>query len=152
MPKKSLLIQCALLVLLTLVLLWSVPVTADQHQPAAAVKNIYVCGCGPAANCNAIANQPGKAPCGKPLIEKQVLREDADKIYVCACADDCKCSLNVNEPSKCACGKELRAYPKTGEMGCAHGMPMGGGCDKHCDSCPKKANCAGCPNMPAAAK
>lgn len=152
MPKKSLLIQCALLVLLTLVLLWTVPVTADQHQPAAAVKNVYVCGCGPAANCNAIADQPGKAPCGKPLIEKQVLREDADKIYVCACADDCKCSLNLNEPSKCACGKELRAYPKTGEMGCAHGMPKGGGCDKHCDSCPNKADCSCCAKMPAAAK
>jgi len=143
MRKQSLLIQCALMVLVTLVLLWTVPATATQHESAAAsVKNVYVCGCGTAAKCDKIADQPGNAPCGKPLIEKQVLKEDADHVYVCACADDCKCALNQADPSKCACGKELRAYPKgDAKMGCAHGMDAGG-CDKPC---------ANCPNRPAAA-
>lgn len=139
--KKPLLIQCALMVLLTLVLLWTVPATADHHMAAGdAVKNVYVCGCGPAAKCDTVSEQPGKAPCGKPLIEKQVLKEDADKIYVCACGPECKCGLNQADPAKCACGKELRAYPKAVKPGCAHGMGAGG-CDKPC-----------CAKMPADAK
>jgi len=134
MPKKSLLIQCVLMVLFTLVLLWNVPATADD-----AAKNVYVCGCGPATNCDKIADQPVTAPCGKPLIEKQVLKEDADKVYVCACPEGCKCGLNQVDPTKCACGKELRAYPKkAGKPGCAHGMQPGGGCEKPCATpCPK---------------
>jgi len=129
MPKKSLLIQCALMVLFTLVLLWTVPATATD-----AAKHVYVCGC-----CDLVTDQPGKTPCGMPLIEKQVLKEDADKIYVCNCAEGCKCGLNQADPTKCACGKELRAYPKTGKADCAHGMPAG--CDKPC-----------CAKQPAAAK
>ncbi len=152
MPKKPLVQQCLLMIMAILVLLWTVPATATHHEPAAAVKNVYICGCGPAAKCDTIADQPGKAPCGMPLIETQVLKEDADKIYVCACGDNCKCSLNQADPSKCACGKELRAYPKNGKMGCAHGMQMAAGCDKKCDSCPKKADCGGCPKMQAAPK
>ena len=54
--KKSLLIQCALMVLFTLVLLWTVPATA-----ADAAKHVYVCGC-----CEMVSDQPGKAPCGMP--------------------------------------------------------------------------------------
>lgn len=132
--KKSLLIQCALMVLFTFVLLWTVPATADD-----AARNVYVCGCGPAANCDKIADQPGNAPCGKPLIEKQVLKEDADKLYICACPEGCKCGLNQADPTKCACGKELRAYPKDRKFGCAHGMQPGGGCDKPCATpCPKQ--------------
>ena len=136
MLKKSLLIQCALMVLFTLLLLWTVPATAAHHLPAAdavkadAVKNVYICGCGPACGCNTVAAQPGNCPCGKPLIEKQVLKEDADKVYVCACEGDCKCGLNQTDPTKCACGKELRAYPKVAKPDCAHGMPAG--CDKPC--------------------
>ena len=43
--KKSLLIQCALMVLFTLVLLWTVPATADHHLKAAdAVKADAVTG------------------------------------------------------------------------------------------------------------
>lgn len=131
MSKSSLAIQCALMVLLSLVLLWTVPAAADHHMKAAeAPKTVYICGCGPAANCNAVSEQPGKAPCGMPLIEKQVLKEDAENYYVCACPEGCKCGLNAADPTKCACGKELRAYPKAGKAGCAHGMPMG--CDKPC--------------------
>lgn len=150
MLKKSLMAQCALMVLFTLVLLWTVPATADD-----AAKNVYICGCGTAAKCNAVSDQPGNAPCGKPLIEKQVLKEDADNLYVCACADDCRCGLNQADPAKCACGKELRAYPKAGKVGCAHGIQMGGkggGCDKPCPQgmpadCGK--NCAACPKRAA---
>jgi len=141
MLKKSLSVQCALMVLFTLFLLWTVPATADHHMKAGdAVKNVYVCGCGAAAKCDKIADQPGNAPCGKPMIETQVLKEDADKVYVCACGDNCKCALNQADPTKCACGKELRAYPKAGKMGCAHGMGAGG-CDAPC-----------CAKQPAAAK
>jgi len=125
MLKKSLLTQCVLMVLLTLVLLWTVPATATD-----AVKNVYICGCGPACGCNMMAEKPGACPCGKPMIETQVLKEDADKVYVCACGDRCKCALNQAEPTKCSCGKELRAYPKAGNPGCAHAMPSG--CDKPC--------------------
>ena len=146
MLKKSLLIQCALMVLFTLLLLWTVPATADHHLPAAdavkadAIKNVYICGCGPACGCNTVAAQPGNCPCGKPLIEKQVLKEDADKVYVCACPEGCKCGLDQADPTKCACGKELRAYPKAGKHGCAHGMGAGA-CDAPC-----------CAKQPAAAK
>jgi hypothetical protein len=141
MLKKSLAIQCALMVLFTLILLWTVPATADHHMQAAnAVKNVYICGCGPACGCNMMAEQPGNCPCGKPMIEKQVLKEEADKVYVCACADNCKCGLNQADPAKCACGKELRAYPKAGKAGCAHGMGAGG-CASPC-----------CARQPAAAK
>jgi hypothetical protein len=140
MPKQSLLIQCALVVLFSLVLLWTVPASADQQVNAAAeVKTVYICGCGPACGCNMMVEKPGNCPCGKPMIEKQVLKEDADKVYVCACEGDCKCGLNQADPTKCACGKELRAYPKANRPGCAHGMPAG--CDKPC-----------CSKAPAAAK
>jgi len=136
MLKKSLLIQCALVVMAALVLLWTVPATADHHQAAAeAVKNVYICGCGSAANCDALAEQPGKAPCGKPLIEKQVLKEDADNFYVCACPEGCKCGLSESDPGKCSCGKELRAYPKDRKVACAHGMPAG--CDQPCCEKPR---------------
>jgi hypothetical protein len=124
----------ALLVLLSLVLLWIVPAVADHHMKAdASIKNVYICGCGPACGCNMMAEQPGKCACGKELIEKKVLKEDADKVYVCACADGCNCAMDPNDPTKCGCGKELRAYPKKPMGGCAHGMaPGGGGCDKPC--------------------
>jgi len=142
----------ALVMLLSLVLLWTVPATADHHMQADdAVKKVYTCGCGPMAGCDRISEQPGTAPCGKPLIEKEVLKEDADKVYVCACADDCKCKLSATDSDKCACGKELRAYPKNPAMGCAHGMQPEGGCDK-CASCAKKPNCSGCPKPAAEAK
>jgi hypothetical protein len=122
-----------ILALFALSLFWIMPATAAHHeQAAAAVKNVYVCGCGPTAQCDRISDQPGNAPCGKPLIEKQVLKEDADKVYVCACPDGCKCGLNQADPTKCACGKELRAYPKASKFDCAHGMKPGGGCDKPC--------------------
>jgi len=131
----------ALLVLLSLVLLWTVPASADNHMKTADVpKTVYVCGC-----CNTVADQPGEAPCGMTLVEKQVLKEDADKIYVCACGPDCKCGLNAADPTKCACNKELRAYPKKPMGGCAHGMaPGGGGCDKPCCAKPpcEKPCCA----------
>ena len=136
MTKPTLSIQCALVTLVALALLWTVPVTAAQQQAATdAVKQVYVCGCGPATACNAIAAQPGKAPCGKPLIEKQVLREDADNVYVCACPEGCKCGVSVSDPGKCACGKELRAYPKQARPGCAHGMGCAG-CNKPCGAKP----------------
>jgi hypothetical protein len=119
------------MVLVSLVLLWTVPATADHHQAAAAaVKNVYICGCGPACGCDMVAEKAGSCPCGKPLIEKQVLKEEADKVYVCACPEGCKCSLSASDPTKCSCGKELRAYPKTGKVACAHRMQ--GGCDKPC--------------------
>lgn len=121
MTRTNLLTTTTLLFLLSLSLLWIMPATADNTE-----KNIYVCGCGTAANCDKVATEPGKAPCGKALIEKQVLREDADKIYVCSCPAGCKCGLNQADSAKCACGKDLRAYPKTGGKG------MVGGCDKPC--------------------
>jgi hypothetical protein len=129
----------ALLILVSLVLLWIVPAVAEQNQPAAeSIKNVYICGCGPACGCNMMAETPGKCACGKDLIEKQVLKEDADKVYVCACADGCKCKADPANPGKCACGKELRAYPKKPSYGCAHGMqPGGGGCDKPCCAKPQ---------------
>ena len=154
--KKAILYQCALMILLTMVLLWTVPATAAHHEKAAdAVKNVYVCGCGTAAKCDKVSAQPGNAPCGKPLIEKQVLKEDADNVYVCACPEGCQCGLSDSDPTKCACGKELRAYPKGAQMGCAHGMQPGGGCDKPCTQampadCGK--NCASCPKKAAETK
>jgi hypothetical protein len=156
MLKKSLVTQCALMALFTLVLLWTVPATADHHIKAAdAVKSVYICGCGPACGCNMMAEKPGTCPCGKPMIEKQVLKEDADKVYVCACGDGCKCAPDQADPTKCACGKELRAYPKVGKAGCANAMQGGcahamqggcahamqGGCDSPC-----------CARQPASAK
>jgi hypothetical protein len=122
-----------LLVLLSLSLLWTVPVSAEK-----AGKHVYICGCGTAVGCDKMAAEPGKAPCGKDLLEKPVLKEDADKVYVCACPEGCKCGLNQADPTKCACGKELRAYPKTGKMDCPHGMKSG--CDKPCAPAAK----AGC--------
>ena len=126
----------ALLVVLSLVLLWIVPAMAEQQKADASIKNVYICGCGPACGCNVMSEQPGKCACGKDLLEKKVLKEDADKVYVCACADGCNCAIDQNDPTKCACGKELRAYPKHQQHGCAHGMQPGGGCDKPC--CVKK--------------
>jgi hypothetical protein len=150
--KRSLLTQSVLMALFTLALLWTLPATADNHgQAADGAKKVYTCGCGTAAGCDRISDQPGTTPCGKPLLEKEVLKEDADKVYVCACADGCNCKLDAADPTKCACGKELRAYPKDPAMGCAHGMPAGGGCDK-CESCPKKGSCDGCPQQPADSK
>lgn len=147
MAKKSLLIQCALMVLFTLVLLSTVPATAAHHE-AAGAKMVYVCGCGPEAKCDAVSAQPGNAPCGKPLVEKQVLKEDADKVYICACPDGCKCGINEADPTKCACGKELRAYPKAAKPDCDKA-----GCDKPCvpsaqAGCDKPC----CAKAPAAAK
>ena len=139
MLKSTLSIQAALVMLLSLTLLWTVPVTADQQQgPADTAKQVYVCGCGPAANCDAIASQPGTAPCGKPLIAKPVLKEDADHVYVCACPEGCKCGLSESDPGKCSCGKELRAYPKQAGAGCAHGMGCAG-CPKPCGAKPPAA-------------
>jgi hypothetical protein len=123
----------ALLVILSLTLMWTVPATADHHMNAAdGVKNVYICGCGPACGCDMMADKAGNCPCGKPLLERRVLKEDADKVYVCACADGCNCALDKADPTKCGCGKELRAYPKKPSSGCAHGMQPGGGCDKPC--------------------
>jgi hypothetical protein len=166
MPRQPLLIQCALVILFSLLLLWTVPATAAQDQPQAdAAKTVYICGCGPACACDMVSDQPGACPCGKPLLERQVLKEDADKIYVCACADDCKCALHQADPTKCACGKELRAYPKVRKHACAHGMASAtppcancpqqadcAGCPQHagCADCPHRADAAGCPNMPNA--
>jgi hypothetical protein len=173
MLKPSLLIQSALVVLCSFALLWTVPATADQPQ-AESVKYVYICGCGTDVGCNMVFAQPGNAPCGKPFIEKQVLREDADKVYVCACPGDCKCGLNQSDPAKCACGKELRAYPQPTGMraDCPHAMqpeakqPPCAGCAKKpdcagcphakpaevqqppCANCPKHNDCAGCPKMP----
>ena len=132
----------ALLVVLSLALLWTVPATADHHMKAADdLKNVYICGCGPACGCDMMMDKPGKCACGKDLIVKQVLKEDADKVYVCACPDNCKCTPNQADPTKCACGKELRAYPKGAKAaGCAHGM-QAGKCDAPC-----------CAKQPAAAK
>jgi len=150
--KKSLLIQCALMVLFTLVLLWTVPATADHHMKAGdAVKNVYICGCGPACGCNMTAEKPGACPCGKPMIEKQVLKEDADKVYVCACGDGCKCAPDQADPTKCSCGKELRAYPKGDKSSCVHKMDAAD-CGKPCGGCAKKADCGSCPNKPVADK
>jgi hypothetical protein len=149
MPKKNLLIQCVLMMFVTMALLSTVPAAATHHQAAAdAAKHVYICGCGPAAKCSMAADQPGNAPCGKPLLERQVLREDADAIYVCACADDCKCSLDPADPTRCACGKELRAYPKSADQRKPHAMPADHA--KLCAHCPQKMDCAGCPRMPAA--
>ena len=149
MPKQSLSIQCALVVLASLLLLWTVPAAADHHlahlAAAETVKHVYTCGCGTACGCDTIADQPGNCPCGKPLIEKQVLREDADKVYVCACPDDCKCSLNQADPAKCACGRELRAYPKQARAGCAHGMPVAADRPACAKPCCEKPCCAKAP-------
>lgn len=153
--KKTWMIRCVLLSLLTLIGLWALPALAGHHMQADdAAKKVYVCGCGPKAGCDMLAGQPGTAPCGKPLLEKPVLKEDADKIYVCACSDDCTCQLDAADPARCACGKALRAYPKDSVMGCAHGMQPGHGCDKcdKCDKCRKKANCEGCPKPSAPAQ
>lgn len=124
MKKSPLIIQCALVVLATLLLLWTVPASADHHmKPAEAAKTVYVCGCGPACACQTIADQPGKCRCGKELVERQVVKEEADKVYVCACPDGCKCGAGQGEPVKCACGKEPMVFPKAGKMaGCAHQM------------------------------
>jgi hypothetical protein len=131
MPKQSLLIQCALVILVSLLLLWTVPATADQPQAAAdTVKKVYICGCGPAGGCERVASEPATAPCGKPLVEKQVLKEDADYLYVCGCPQGCSCGLSESEPTRCSCGQELRAYPQVGKPGCVHGAPEG---------CPKRA-------------
>jgi len=131
MLKQSLLIQCALLILASLLLLSTVPATADQHQPQAEVaKNVYLCGCGPQGGCERVAAEPAVAPCGKPLIEKKVLKEDADHLYVCACPAGCDCGLSESDPTKCTCGQDLRAYPQVGKPGCVHGAPEG---------CPKRA-------------
>jgi hypothetical protein len=154
MPKPSLSIQCALVLLVTLMLLWIVPASADHHMKAAeAVKNVYICGCGPACGCAMVSDQPGSCPCGKPLIEKQVLREDADQLYVCACADDCRCAPNPADPAKCACGKELRAYPKQAKVACAHGMPVAAdqpGCDR--SGCAKPCCAKPCCAKPCGAR
>jgi hypothetical protein len=139
MMKPSLSIQCALVMLCALALLWNVPDTAAQQQGATdAVKHVYVCGCGPTADCNAIAAQPGKAPCGKPLVDKPVLKEDADHVYVCPCPEGCECGLSATEPGKCSCGKELRAYPKQARVGCMHNSGCAG-CTKPCAARPPAA-------------
>jgi hypothetical protein len=139
MTKPSLPIHCALVMLCALALLWTVPVTAAQQQNGAdAAKQVYVCGCGPAADCNAIADQPGKAPCGKPLLEKPVLKEDADYVYVCPCPAGCQCGLSASDPTQCSCGKTLRAYPKQARSGCMHGSGCAG-CNKPCGARPPAA-------------
>lgn len=143
MAKSSLPIPCALVLLFSLVLLWAVPAPAADAVKADVAKSVYICGCGPACGCDMVAEKPGNCPCGKPLLEKQVLKEDADKVYVCACPDNCKCALHQADPTKCACGKELRAYPKKAGAGCAHAMPD---CAK--PDCGKP----GCPKAPAPAK
>ncbi len=149
MLKPSLLLHTLMVACCSLVLLWTVPATADQPQ-ADGVKHIYVCGCGPTCDCATTSSQPGNCRCGKPLVEKQVLKEDADKVYVCACPEDCKCGVNPADPTKCACGKELRAYPKpTGMLAdCPHAAPSAA--QPPCAGCPHHADCAGCPKMPAA--
>jgi hypothetical protein len=174
MLKPSLLLQSALIALCSFALLWTAPATADQPQ-ADPAKFVYICGCGTEVGCNVIFAEPGQAPCGRPLIERQVLKEDAAQLYVCACPESCKCGLNPDDPSKCACGKALRVYPKPGTQvtGSAHHMPVAAqppcaGCPKHadcagcpkakaaevqapCANCPKHADCPGCPKMPEAA-
>lgn len=151
MLKKSLLIQCALMTLFAMLVLATVPATAAHHEAAEGAKNIYICGCGPQANCSMAADQPGSAPCGKPLLEKQVLKEDETSVYVCACPEGCQCGLSESDPAKCACGKELRAYPKDADKRRPHAM-MPAGCGKVCDDCPNKAGCSGCPKAQAEAK
>jgi len=154
MAKQSLSIRYLPVFLISLMLLWTVSAVADHHEPsAAAVKNVYVCGCGPASGCDRIADQPGSCPCGKPLIEKQVLGEEADRVYVCACADDCKCAPNPTDPAKCACGKELRAYPKQVKVACAQGLPAAAdrpGCAQPC--CEKPCCQKPCCQKPCGAK
>ena len=79
----------------------------------------YVCNCGPDCKCGSNAAKPGNCSCGKPMIMKQVLAEDATNYYVCGCAD-CTCNAkNPKDPSQCSCGKALKAFPKKGAYSCA---------------------------------
>jgi len=76
----------------------------------------YVCGCGPACDCDATANKPGRCGCGKPLIYKKVIREDSGYYWVCQGASD---ELSKDDLFKCADGKPLQAMLKKGGYVCA---------------------------------
>jgi hypothetical protein len=79
----------------------------------------YVCNCGPECQCGSNAAKPGNCACGKPMVLKKVLAEDAANYYVCGCPD-CKCdALNPKNPKQCSCAKELKAFPKKGAYTCA---------------------------------
>jgi len=97
----------------------------------------YVCNCGPDCKCGSNAAKPGNCACGKPMIMKKVLAEDAANYYVCGCPD-CQCDAkNPKDPAQCSCGKALKPFPKKGAYACACS-----GCD--CDmqaNVPAKCTC-----------
>ncbi len=92
---------------------------AAPADGASVGKTVYTCACGDACPCNTVAAEPGKCSCGKELMERTVLKVDAENIYVCNCGAKCKCTGVSADGAKCSCGKELRAFPKADKVGCA---------------------------------
>jgi hypothetical protein len=79
----------------------------------------YVCNCGPECQCGSNAAKPGNCACGKPMVMKKVLAEEAANYFVCGCKD-CTCNAkNPNDTNQCSCGKPLKAFPKKGAYTCA---------------------------------
>lgn len=97
----------------------------------------YVCACGPECLCATNCDKPGNCACGKPLMQKKILRVFPDSFGVCP---DPNCALNT--PSRllpntqCECGKPYQKFPKRGAYGCACQ-----GCDCNCTA-NNPGNCA----------
>jgi len=73
----------------------------------------YICGCAMATGCQLSYDHPGTCPCGKPLFEKKIIREDEKYYYISRCTEpNSKCTQSPGDENKCTCGKELFALEK----------------------------------------
>jgi len=88
---------------------------------------LYVCNCGEACPCQAIAGHAGKCPCGHDeMVKATVTRIDGSIAYfkaeawekerpfkmvgkyACACPAECKCNAISQTPGKCPCGTKMK--------------------------------------------
>ena len=84
-------------------------------------KFVYTCDCGKKCDCDTVATQPGKCPCGKELRENNILKIDGDKAIVCDCGGGCVCALHDTDPISCSCGAPLDEVSLKGLYACACG-------------------------------
>ena len=69
---------------------------------------VFVCGCGEACDCGAVAVEAGTCDCGTPLEAARLIKVEGHEALLCACGGDCSCAVDAEDGSKCTCGTDIR--------------------------------------------